>query len=126
MLRQHGRRTERVCELGRKLFYMAVIRDLPDWSPGWRDDPAAFIARLEETSEGASWLRDRWVEMRLPDDLRRALDVPRRVQAGPPAGQAPGRGDQRPGAERAVPGLGDHRGEVGRAVLGAHAAADVL
>ena len=64
MLRQRGKRTEQVCELGRKLFYMAVIRDLPDWTPGWRDNPAAFVARLEETSEGASWLRDRWVEMR--------------------------------------------------------------
>jgi len=64
MLKSRGKRTEEVCELGRKLFFMAVIRDLPDWTPGWKDNPAAFVARLEETSEGARWLRDRWIEMR--------------------------------------------------------------
>jgi hypothetical protein len=64
MLRSHGKRVEQVCELGRKLFFMATIQDLPTYTPGWNDNPAAFIARLEETSEGARWLRDRWIEMR--------------------------------------------------------------
>ncbi len=64
MLRSRGRRTEKVCELGRKLFYMAGKRLLPDSGPAWSDNPAAFVARLEESPEGARWLLDRWVEMR--------------------------------------------------------------
>ncbi|APW58998.1 hypothetical protein [Paludisphaera borealis] len=64
MLRSRAKRTEKVCELGRKLFYMAGKRLLPISGPAWTDDPSAFVARLEESPEGAQWLLDRWVEMR--------------------------------------------------------------
>jgi hypothetical protein len=64
MIRSRGKRVEQVCELARKLFFMATIQDLPNYTPGWKDNPAAFVAQLEETSEGARWLRDRWIEMR--------------------------------------------------------------
>jgi len=64
VLRRRAGRTEKVCELGRKLFYMAGKRLLPDSGPAWSDDPAAFVARLEESPEGARWLLDRWIEVR--------------------------------------------------------------
>jgi hypothetical protein len=64
MLRNRAERLEAVCEYGRKLFYMAGKRLLPDSGPEWTDDPSAFLAHLEETVEGARWLLDRWVEMR--------------------------------------------------------------
>jgi hypothetical protein len=64
MLRNRAERLEQVCEYGRKLFYMAGKRLLPDSGPEWSDDPSAFLAHLEETVEGARWLLDRWVEMR--------------------------------------------------------------
>jgi hypothetical protein len=64
MLGERARRTEEVCEWGRKLFYNTGKRVLPNSGPAWTDDPSAFIAHLEETSEGARWLRQRWVEMR--------------------------------------------------------------
>ncbi|APW62416.1 hypothetical protein [Paludisphaera borealis] len=64
MLKSKARRTEKVCDLGRKLFYMAGKRLLPTSGPAWSDDPSAFVARLEESPEGARWLLDRWVEMR--------------------------------------------------------------
>ncbi|MDR3621752.1 MAG: hypothetical protein P4L85_20535 [Paludisphaera borealis] len=64
MLRSRAKRMEKVCDLGRKLFYMAGKRLLPISGPAWTDDPSAFIARLEESPEGAQWLLDRWVEMR--------------------------------------------------------------
>jgi hypothetical protein len=64
MLRSRAKRTEKVCDLGRKLFYMAGKRLLPNSGPAWSDDPSAFVARLEESPEGARWLLDRWVEMR--------------------------------------------------------------
>jgi hypothetical protein len=64
MLRSKAKRTEKVCDLGRKLFYMAGKRLLPISGPAWNDDPSAFVAGLEESPEGARWLLDRWVEMR--------------------------------------------------------------
>ena len=64
MLQNRAERLETVCEYGRKLFYMAGKRLLPDSGPEWSDDPSAFLAHLEETVEGARWLLDRWVEMR--------------------------------------------------------------
>jgi hypothetical protein len=64
MLRSRAKRTEKVCEWGRKLFYMAGKRLLPDSGPAWSDDPSAFVARLEESTEGVRWLLDRWIEMR--------------------------------------------------------------
>ncbi|APW59860.1 hypothetical protein [Paludisphaera borealis] len=64
MLRSRAKRVAKVCDLGRKLFYMAGKRLLPISGPAWTDDPSAFVARLEETPEGAQWLLDRWVEMR--------------------------------------------------------------
>ncbi|APW60238.1 hypothetical protein [Paludisphaera borealis] len=64
MLKSKARRTEKVCDLGRKLFYMAGKRLLPISGPAWSDDPSAFVARLEESPEGVRWLLDRWVEMR--------------------------------------------------------------
>ena len=64
MLGSRAKRTEKVCELARKLFYMAGKRLLPDSGPAWADNPSAFVARLEESPEGAQWLLDRWVEMR--------------------------------------------------------------
>jgi len=64
MLRNRARRTEKVCEYARKLFYMAGKRLLPESGPAWADDPSAFLAHLEETVEGTRWLLDRWVEMR--------------------------------------------------------------
>jgi len=64
MLRNRAKRTEKVCDYARKLFYMAGKRLLPESGPAWADDPSAFIAHLEETVEGARWLLDRWIEMR--------------------------------------------------------------
>jgi hypothetical protein len=64
MLRSRAKRMEKVCDLGRKLFYMAGKRLLPNSGPPWADDPSAFVARLEETPEGVRWLLDRWIEMR--------------------------------------------------------------
>ncbi|MDR3622039.1 MAG: hypothetical protein P4L85_22005 [Paludisphaera borealis] len=64
MLRSKAKRTEKVCDYGRKLFYMAGKRLLPISGPAWSDDPSAFVARLEESPEGVQWLLDRWVEMR--------------------------------------------------------------
>ena len=43
---------------------MAGKRLLPDSGPDWADNPSAFVARLEESPEGAQWLLDRWIEMR--------------------------------------------------------------
>jgi len=64
MLRNRAKRTEKVCEYARKLFYMAGKRLLPGSGPEWADDPSAFVAHLEETVEGTQWLLDRWIEMR--------------------------------------------------------------
>jgi hypothetical protein len=64
MLRSKARRMEKVCEYGRKLFYMAGKRLLPGSGPEWDDDPAVFVAHLEESVEGVRWLLDRWVEIR--------------------------------------------------------------
>jgi len=64
MLRNRAKRTEKVCDYARKLFYMAGKRLLPGSGPEWADDPSAFVAHLEETVEGTRWLLDRWVEMR--------------------------------------------------------------
>jgi len=64
MLRNRAKRTEKVCEYARKLFYMAGKRLLPGSGPEWADDPSAFVAHLEESVEGARWLLDRWIEMR--------------------------------------------------------------
>jgi len=77
MLRSRAKRVEKVCDLGRKLFYMAGKRLLPDSGPKWADDPSAFIARLEESPEGVRWLLDRWIEMRcliISDELWTFLD----------------------------------------------------
>jgi len=64
MLRNRAKRTEKVCDYARKLFYMAGKRLLPGSGPEWADDPSAFVAHLEESVEGTRWLLDRWVEMR--------------------------------------------------------------
>ncbi|MDR3619114.1 MAG: hypothetical protein P4L85_07165 [Paludisphaera borealis] len=48
MLRSRAKRVAKVCDLGRKLFYMAGKRLLPISGPAWNDDPTAFVARLEE------------------------------------------------------------------------------
>jgi hypothetical protein len=58
-----SRRTATVCDLGRKLLFMAGKRLLPGSGPDWSDDPAAFVAELEAIPEGARWLRDRWAEV---------------------------------------------------------------
>ncbi|MDR3622649.1 MAG: hypothetical protein P4L85_25075 [Paludisphaera borealis] len=77
MLRSRAKRVEKVCDLGRKLFYMAGKRLLPGSGPAWTDDPSAFVARLEESPEGVRWLLDRWIEMRcliISDELWTFLD----------------------------------------------------
>ena len=60
-----SRRMKVIAELGRKLFYdyrpLSLDHDSP---PKWNDEPAVFIAGLEETVEGCRWLLDRWAEMR--------------------------------------------------------------
>lgn len=63
LLNSRAKRTARVCDLGRKLLYMAGKRILPGSGPDWTDDPAAFIAALEDVPEGARWVRDRWAEL---------------------------------------------------------------
>jgi len=76
-LRSRALRTARVCDLGRKLLYMPGRRLAPGSGPGWSDDPAAFVAALEESAEGARWLLDRWEELRsliLADQLWTYLD----------------------------------------------------
>jgi hypothetical protein len=64
MLRSRAKQMEKVCEYGRKLFYMAGKRLLPGSGPEWDDDPAVFVAHLEESVEGVRWMLDRWVEIR--------------------------------------------------------------
>ncbi|WP_337176242.1 hypothetical protein [Paludisphaera sp.] len=59
-----ARRAAKVCDLGRKLLYMAGRRIVPGSGPDWADDPAAFVAELKTIPEGAGWLRDRWGEIR--------------------------------------------------------------
>jgi hypothetical protein len=61
-----AKRMQAVSNLGSKLFF--------DHSPAnpsilfppddWKDEPAVFIAGLEETIEGCRWLLDRWAELR--------------------------------------------------------------
>jgi hypothetical protein len=53
-----------VCDLGRRLLYMAGRRILPTSGPPWDDNPAAFLRGLESTAEGCRWLRDRWAELK--------------------------------------------------------------
>jgi hypothetical protein len=43
---------------------MAGKRLLPGSGPEWDDDPAVFVAHLEEMPEGVRWMLDRWVEIR--------------------------------------------------------------
>ncbi|MDG3008109.1 hypothetical protein [Paludisphaera mucosa] len=64
LLHSRARGTAKACGLGRKLLYLTGKRLLPGSGPDWADDPAAFVAALEETPEGARWLLDRWVEVR--------------------------------------------------------------
>jgi len=59
-----ARRMKVVCDLGRKLFYDARPKDIGNPAPDWDDDPAVFVAGLEETAEGCRWLIARWGEMR--------------------------------------------------------------
>ncbi|WP_165250282.1 hypothetical protein [Paludisphaera soli] len=65
MGRRKARLTARACDLGRKLLALAGKRLLPGSGPDWQDDPSAFVAGLEESTEGARWLLDRWTELRL-------------------------------------------------------------
>lgn len=60
MLQSRTKRTAKVGELGRKLFALAGRGPLPRPFP---DDPAAFVAALEESPEGARWLIARWSEI---------------------------------------------------------------
>ncbi|HWT80154.1 MAG TPA: hypothetical protein VN648_15310, partial [Candidatus Methylomirabilis sp.] len=56
---------KRVNDLGRKLFYdcrAGMFNSIP--APPWDDDPAVFVAELEETVLGCRWLLDRWAELR--------------------------------------------------------------
>ena len=113
MLRSRAKRTEKVCDLGRKLFYMAGKRLLPTSGPAWSDDPSAFVARLEEIARRGAVAARPLGRDPLPDHLERELDVPRPVQIRPAAGQAAARRDRRSRAERGLPGLGDDRGRSG-------------
>jgi hypothetical protein len=53
-----------VCDLGRKLLYMAGKRILPTSGPPWQDNPEAFLRGLESSAEGCRWLRDRRAELK--------------------------------------------------------------
>ncbi len=59
-----ARRMKRVSDLGRRLFYDYRPGKLSSPSPPWDDEPAVFVAGLEETVEGCRWLLDRWGEIR--------------------------------------------------------------
>src|SRR3954469_11405684 len=61
--RSEQKDAERVCDLGRKLLYMAGPRLLPTSGPPWDDNPAAFLRGLEATAEGCRWLLERWTEL---------------------------------------------------------------
>ncbi|WP_165073850.1 hypothetical protein [Paludisphaera rhizosphaerae] len=60
MLQSRTKRTAKVGDLGRKLFALAGRGPLPSSLP---DDPAAFVAALEESPEGVRWLIARWSEI---------------------------------------------------------------
>ena len=61
MLHSRAKRAARVGALGRKLF--AMVGSRPLWEVN--DDPAAFVAALEDSAEGVRWLLARWEELRL-------------------------------------------------------------
>ena len=71
-----ARRMKVVVELGRKLFYdyrpLSLAHDV---KPKWNDDPAVFVAGLEETIEGCRWLLDRWAEMRFVVESPQPLEL---------------------------------------------------
>ena len=110
-----------VNDLGRKLFYDYQHGSLSSPLPPWDDDPAVFVAGLEETVEGCRWLIDRG-----GDDLRTLLERDAewspagRVPVRPAAGQARHRGGQRPGAQRHLPGVGGALGGAGEILWEMH------
>ena len=59
-----ARRMKRVNDLGRKLFYDYQHGWRSSPLPPWDDDPAVFVAGLEETLEGCRWLLARWHDLR--------------------------------------------------------------
>jgi hypothetical protein len=63
-LRLDKKTTDEVCDLSRKLLYMAGSRSLPTSGPPWDDNPAALLRGLEATAEGCRWLLQKWTELR--------------------------------------------------------------
>lgn len=59
-----ARRMKTVSDLARKLFYDHRPGEPASPAPPWDDEPAVFLAGLEETVEGCRWLIDRWGEIR--------------------------------------------------------------
>ena len=59
-----ARRMKVVNDLARKLFYDYQHGSLSSPLPPWDDDPAVFVAGLEDTLEGCRWLIARWHDLR--------------------------------------------------------------
>jgi hypothetical protein len=59
-----AKQMKRVHDLGRKLFYEYRQGMFFAPRPPWVDEPAVFVAGLEETRAGCRWLLDRWGELR--------------------------------------------------------------
>jgi hypothetical protein len=62
-LKLTARRTQQVCDLGRKLLYNPGPRGLANSKRPWDDNPAAFLRGLEESVQGCQWLLERWREL---------------------------------------------------------------
>jgi hypothetical protein len=57
------RRTKKVCDLARKLFYDYNSSMYTPGLPMWDNDPAVYVAGLEATEEGCRWLLERWRDL---------------------------------------------------------------
>ena len=78
-----ARQRKLVDDLGRKLFYDFEPKAMLRPGAPWDDDPAVFVAGLEETALGCHWLLDRWRAflflvdapegMYMPDDMYRFI-----------------------------------------------------
>src|SRR5437762_2119112 len=57
-LKTRKRLLKEVGELSRRLLYNTGSKSLPTSGRPWEDNPAAFLAGLEESAEGCRWLLD--------------------------------------------------------------------
>ena len=59
------RTKQEVGQLGRRLLYNVGSKTLPTPGRPWEDNPAEFLAGLEDSAEGCRWLLGRWKGLRV-------------------------------------------------------------